>query len=93
MQVPALIQKHLYTKQLPRIAILKAVCRFVVLLYSTFCIFFILLPRVFSLPLATLSPDVGKPFGKKSKSLTSSSELQTFLVFSQHPAWVISPVN
>ena len=40
MQVPALIQKHLYTKQLPRIAILKAVCRFVVLLHSTFCSFF-----------------------------------------------------
>ena len=33
MQVPALIQKH---KQSPRIVILKAVCRFVVLHLSTF---------------------------------------------------------
>ena len=62
MQVPALIQKHLYTKQLPRIAISKAVCQFVVLLHSTFCIFFLLLlPRVFSLPLATLFIIVSSP--------------------------------
>ena len=47
MQVPALIQKRLYTKQLPRIAILKAVCRFVVLLHSTFCIFFFIVAAGF----------------------------------------------
>ena len=37
MQVPALIQKHW---QSPRVVILKAVCRFVVLLLSTFCGFY-----------------------------------------------------
>ena len=47
MQVPALMQKHLYTKYLPRIAILKAVCRFVVLLLSTFCSFSIFVAGVF----------------------------------------------
>ena len=46
-QVPALIQKHLYTKQLPRIAILKAVCRFVVFLHSTFCSFFFIVAAGF----------------------------------------------
>ena len=40
----------------------KAVCQFVVLLHSTFCIFFLLLlPRVFSLPLATLFIIVSSP--------------------------------
>ena len=53
MQVPALMQKHLYTKHLPRIAILKAVCRFVVLLLSTFCSFSIFVAGVF-FALATL---------------------------------------
>ena len=53
MQVPALMQKHLYTKYLPRIAILKAVCRFVVLLLSTFCSFSIFVAGVF-FALATL---------------------------------------
>ena len=53
MQVPALMQKHLYIKYLPRIAILKAVCRFVVLLLSTFCSFSIFVAGVF-FALATL---------------------------------------
>ena len=53
MQVPALMQKHLYTRHLPRIAILKAVCRFVVLLLSTFCSFSIFVAGVF-FALATL---------------------------------------
>ena len=53
MQVPALMQKHLYIKHLPRIAILKAVCRFVVLLLSTFCSFSIFVAGVF-FALATL---------------------------------------
>ena len=53
MQVPALMQKHLYTGHLPRIAILKAVCRFVVLLLSTFCSFSIFVAGVF-FALATL---------------------------------------
>ena len=30
---------------------------------------------------------------QKRKSIASNSELQTFLVSSQHPAWVISTVN
>ena len=47
MQVPALMQKHLYTIHLPRIAILKAVCRFVVFLLSTFCSFSIFVAGVF----------------------------------------------
>ena len=53
MQVPTLMRKHLYTKHLPRIAILKAVCRFVVLLLSTFCSFSIFVAGVF-FALATL---------------------------------------
>ena len=53
MQVPALMQKHLYIKHLPRIAILKAVCRFVVLLLSTFSSFSIFVAGVF-FALATL---------------------------------------
>ena len=47
MQVPALMQKHLYTKHLPRIAILKAVCLFAVLFLSTFCSFPIFVAGVF----------------------------------------------
>ena len=47
MQVPFLMQKHLYAKHLPRIAILKAVCRFFVLLFSTFCSFSIFVAGFF----------------------------------------------
>ena len=47
MQVPSLMQKHLYAKHLPRIAILKAVCRFFVLLLSTFCSFSIFVAGFF----------------------------------------------
>ena len=54
MQAPSLMQQHLYTKHLPRISILKAVCRFFVLLLSTFCSFSIFVAGFFSLPLATL---------------------------------------
>ena len=51
MQELALTYKHL---QSPRIVILKAVCRFFVLLLRTFS-GFPFLPRVFLLPSATLS--------------------------------------
>ena len=47
MQVPFLMQKHLYAKHLPRIAILKAVYRFFVLLFSTFCSFSIFVAGFF----------------------------------------------
>ena len=47
MQAPSLMQKHLYTKHLPRISILKAVCRFFVLLLSIFCSFSIFVAGFF----------------------------------------------
>ena len=47
MQAPSLMQKHLYTKHLPPISILKAVCRFFVLLLSTFCSFSIFVAGFF----------------------------------------------
>ena len=47
MQVLSLMQKHLYTKHLPRISTLKAVCRFFVLLLSSFCSFSIFVAGFF----------------------------------------------
>ena len=72
MQVPALMQKHLYTKHLPRIAILKAVCRFVVFLLSTFCSFSIFVAGVF-FALATFLIIVSSSLTLHLLSLLSSS--------------------
>ena len=47
MQAPPLMQKHLYTKHLSPISILKAVCRFFVLLLSIFCSFSIFVAGFF----------------------------------------------
>ena len=37
--------------------------------------------------------DIGGTLAKLVNHLPSARDLQAFLVFSQHPAWVITPVN
>ena len=37
--------------------------------------------------------DVGRTLEKLGNKEPKTSDLQAFLVFSQHPAWVITPLN
>ena len=37
--------------------------------------------------------DVGRTLEKLVNHLPSACDLHAFLVFSQHPAWVVTPVN
>ena len=41
----------------------------------------------------THARDVGRTLEKLVNHSPSARDLQAFLVFSQHPAWVITPVN